>query len=865
MAFKTPPTESSVPETPDRLFRDLTRRRLPDVLPHQAELMRKYASEALEQPDVALQLPTGSGKTLVGLLIAEWRRRKFRERIVYLCPTKQLVHQVASEANDKYGLSVAAFVGNNREYAPGDKTDYQQAQKIAVTTYSSLFNTNPFFDTADVILVDDAHVSENYIAKQWTLQISRSNPAHEALHRALSNLLEPHLSATDVTRLRGVWDDIVDRTWVDKIPTPVLAAIETELVEIVDAHTAGTKLAFPWSSIRSHVLACQLYVSSNEILLRPLLPPTFSHAAFERAKQRIFMSATLGAGGDLERLTGRKEIFRIPAPAGWDTQGVGRRFFVFPEMSLKEDEVPALRASLMQRAGRSVVLVPSDAAADAITVEVATTVRFPVFRAEHIEESKASFVAQPNAVAVIANRYDGVDFAGNDCRLLFIDGLPKATNAQERFLMSRMGANVLYNERIQTRVIQAIGRCTRSLEDYSAVVVSGEELPDYLTDIRRRRYLHPELQAEISFGARQSRDATAADFIENFDLFFNNTEEWEQINHQIVDERRRTVQEQMPAVAELQASANFEVDYQTLMWRRDYEGAVDAAERVLGTLSSRDVRGYQALWHYLAGSAAHLAASSGLNIGMAPKSRQHFIEAHRCAPDISWLATFARKQNLVDASPSSDAHTAVLKQVERLAANLSRLGSSQDREYAKLEAAIMAGIRSAETFEQAQKELGNLLGFIAHKVEREGSPDPWWISGDQCIVFEDYVDTTAEKGELSVDKARQAASHPNWMRSNVKEAAGCSFLPVVVTPAVRMRRAAGPHVQGVFYWGFTDFVNFTDFALGVIRELRRDFAEAGDLVWQAKAASVLQERGLTLAAIVTVLAKHPIEQRMTSV
>lgn len=863
MAFKTPPTEATVPETPDRLFRDLTRRRLPDVLPHQAEIMRRYAAEALEHPDVALQLPTGSGKTLVGLLIAEWRRRKYRERIVYLCPTKQLVHQVVSEANEKYGLSVAGFVGSNREYSPNDKADYQQAQKIAVTTYSSLFNTHPYFDSADVIFVDDAHVSENYIAKQWTVQVSRTNAAHEALHRALSNLLEPHLSATDITRLRGVWDDIVDRTWVDKIPTPVLAEISNELIEIFDAYTPNTPLAFPWSSIRSHIAGCQLYVSSNEILLRPLLPPTYSHAAFDRAKQRIFMSATLGVGGDLERLTGRKDIHRIPAPEGWDTQGVGRRFFIFPEMSLQTEELPALRASLMARAGRSVVLVPSEAAANTAAVEIATSTGFPIFRVEDIEESKARFVTQPQAVAVIANRYDGVDFAGNDCRLLFIDGLPKATNAQERFLMSRMGANILYNERIQTRVIQAIGRCTRSLEDYSAVVVAGEELPDYLTDMRRRRYLHPELQAEISFGARQSRETDSANILENFDMFFRNTEDWERVNHQIVDERSRTQQEQLPAVAELQTSANFEVDYQIFMWRGDYEGAVDAAERVLGALGGRELRGYQALWHYLAGSAAHLGAIAG-SITMKPKARQHFMEAHRCAPDISWLARFARKQNLIESTTNSDAQTAVLIQVERLAANLARLGNTHDREYAKLEAAIMEGVRKHETFENAQKELGSLLGFVAHKVEREGSPDPWWISGGQCIVFEDYVNTT-DQGELNVDKARQAASHPNWIAANVLEAKGCKILAVVVTPAKKIRRAATPHVGELYFWSYDDFVRFTDHALRVIRELRRDFVEAGDLVWQARAATILHEQGLTLGSIVHALSQHPLAQRMTAV
>src|SRR5208282_1604692 len=147
---------------------------------------------------------------------------------------------------------------------------------------------------------------------------------------------------------------------------------------------------------------------------------------------------------------------------------------------------------------------------------------FPTFSAMDIEESKKPFVAKDKAVAVVANRYDGIDFPGKECRLLFIEGLPKATNLQERFLMVRMGANILFNERIQTRVLQAIGRCTRSLEDYSAVVVSGEEVPDYLADIKRRKYLHPELQAELSFGVEQSKGASAANLAENFGIFLDN-------------------------------------------------------------------------------------------------------------------------------------------------------------------------------------------------------------------------------------------------------------------------------------------------------------------------------------------------------
>lgn len=88
MAFKKSSSGSTVSDSPEKLFLDLPRRKIPDVMPHQSKIMHRYALEATDTPDVALQLPTGSGKTLVGLLIAEWRKRKFQERVVYLCPTR---------------------------------------------------------------------------------------------------------------------------------------------------------------------------------------------------------------------------------------------------------------------------------------------------------------------------------------------------------------------------------------------------------------------------------------------------------------------------------------------------------------------------------------------------------------------------------------------------------------------------------------------------------------------------------------------------------------------------------------------------------------------------------------------------------
>jgi predicted metal-dependent hydrolase len=93
MTFKSAAADTIVGESPNRMLRDLTRRRIPDILPHQAEIMRSYAKLPSELPDVALQLPTGSGKTLVGFLIAEWRRRKYRERVADPERVKALLHR----------------------------------------------------------------------------------------------------------------------------------------------------------------------------------------------------------------------------------------------------------------------------------------------------------------------------------------------------------------------------------------------------------------------------------------------------------------------------------------------------------------------------------------------------------------------------------------------------------------------------------------------------------------------------------------------------------------------------------------------------------------------------------------------------
>src|SRR5687767_7618753 len=132
------------PDTPEELYDRLTVTdpAIGALWRHQSHVLGRYYEEHRRSSDVALELPTGAGKTLVGLLIADWRRRVTRGPSAFLCPTRQLAHQ-AHEKAVGYGLPAVLLTGPGREWDAADETRGLTGQATIVSTYSHIFNTNP--------------------------------------------------------------------------------------------------------------------------------------------------------------------------------------------------------------------------------------------------------------------------------------------------------------------------------------------------------------------------------------------------------------------------------------------------------------------------------------------------------------------------------------------------------------------------------------------------------------------------------------------------------------------------------------------------------------------------------------------------
>ncbi len=528
--FKLGPRPTSLPSDPEAVFADLRPRdeAVKHLWSHQADILREYHKSHATAPDVALELPTGMGKTLVGLLLGEYHRRAFSERVAYLCLTRQLAKQVAKQAVS-YGLDVALLVGPQKNYPQQDFARYAGGDVVAITTYSAVFNTNPRLRDAHVLILDDAHAGGDYVADLWSLFISREVPVYHQVTELYGDAIPRSL----LMRLLSDDLDPRDRLDVYKVPTEVFSSRLGALTELLDARLEGDPV-HRWRMVRDHLPGTHLYVSWPGLLVRPLIPPTLRHDAFANAKHRVYMSATLGAGGELERLMGVEAIGRIPVPETWESQRTGRRFILFPSFSLESSEVDDLVRRVVGERDRTLLICPTRLQAEALVRSLKEAKAAAVLDSTAVEDTLAPFTEHEHAALVLAGRYDGIDLPDHSCRQLVLLGLPSALNLQERFYADKLRAHAVLRDRIRTRITQGVGRCTRNPRDYAAVVLCSTDLLDFCLRRENRQGMPRELQAEVRFGLDNSQADSVDDILERLAVFFAQDDSGPRLMHRFV-------------------------------------------------------------------------------------------------------------------------------------------------------------------------------------------------------------------------------------------------------------------------------------------------------------------------------------------
>lgn len=840
-------------KTPQEMYQDNRKKTINGPLDYQSKMIDSYMEKAFKSTvkDVALELPTGAGKTLIGLLIGEFRRRKLKEKVLYVCPNNQLVNQVVDKANNKYGIKAYGFTGRIKDYSQASKSAYNRADVIAVTNYSSLFIQDPFFNDADIIIFDDAHGAENYIASHWSLEIKREE--HKELFETLVECIRSDLDYTQLSYLNNNEDYISTISWVDKFPSIKFHSKREEIIDIIEARAnKDNKLIYAWSNIKEHLNSCNLFLSSGRLLIRPYIPPTLTHEPFRQAAQRIYMSATLGESGELERTIGVSNIIRLPIVDEWKQKSIGRRYFVFPDASFKPQEYKELFIEMNKKLPRSLLLVQDNKSVKTYSEFVQDNMDSEVFTIDSLEQDFSSFINSEDAIAILANRYDGIDMEGDKCHLLFINQLPTGTGLQEKFFSSKLAASVLFEERVRTKLIQAIGRCTRSSTDYAVVCIMGEDLLKVLTARKKIEKFPPEIRAELEFGY------TYSEGLENFesillsmDALINKTDDWDGAEEQILALREEYIKEadsdrHVSNVSNelLNECAKLEVKYQYALWKEDYETALNNVDRIVSKLNGKALMGYKSYWNYVGGYLAYLVYING-DESYYQIMKDYLDKAANNAINVSWFKKIIpnkaeAKENTLDFG--------LMDVVERIEEEIYKDGVKSSVKFEKRIERILTLLKSDDgnKFEQGHEELGKLLGYIVGNSDGHSTPDPYWIiNGDFCLVSEDKIYTGKNK-KILTKHVRQALTHEKWIRENVnmlnREA---TIETVFITTTKEYEENVDVFGAKIYLVLQEDFVNWAHKAIETYRKLRRSFTEPGDMIWRIQATKILEDDRMT--------------------
>src|SRR5262249_28268764 len=105
---------------------------------------------------------------------------------------------------------------------------------------------------------------------------------------------------------------------------------------------------------------------------------------------------------------------------------------------------------------------------------------------------------------VLANRYDGIDLAGNACRFLVMDNLPQGTSDYDLYRMNVV-ADSAVSSLLAQRIEQGIGRGTRGGGDYCAVVLVGSKLVGWIGRKSNLAFLTASTRVQLAMGQEMSQ------------------------------------------------------------------------------------------------------------------------------------------------------------------------------------------------------------------------------------------------------------------------------------------------------------------------------------------------------------------------
>ncbi len=766
------------PTDPIKLYDTLDREADKGPLrPAQLAVLGDWFAKHQADRDVIVKLHTGQGKTLIGLLMLQSRLNGGHGPVVYLCPNNYLVEQTREQAR-QFGIRTCTSDGDLPE-------DFLDSRSIFVTSVQKLFNGLTKFGLrkhsviVDTILMDDAHACSDTIRNQCRIHIPREEQAYSVLKTLFAAELEQ--------QGMGTYADIENEKRDAFLPVPYWTWIsrEAEVAGILSKHADRKSIKFAWPLLKDILKHSQCNISGNAIEIEPYIAPLNAFGSYDKAKHRIFMSATVTDDAFLVKgLQLSPKTIAGPLTYAKETWS-GEKMVLLPSLIHEDLDQAAIVAKFAPpRSKRSygcVVLTPSFA------------------KAEHWQKCGAIIADGDNIgdviqalkngecekTVVLANRYDGIDLPDKTCRILIFDSKPYSESLADLYQEHCRPNSAATLMRTVRSVEQGMGRSVRGEKDYSVVVVAGSDLVRLLRDKTSRRFLSSQMSTQIEIGleitdmAKHDNDEGTEPwkaFVDLANKCLKRDEDWKAFYAEQME--KVTISGADPKILEVYAA---ELQAEQTYIDGDYAGASKILQKLVdGGGLETDEKGWylqeQARYNYI----ANRVESNSLQIA-------------------------AHKRNRLLLKPPTGVTVTRLSVVSQGRTERVRKWVSDHASYDDLNVNVTDILgrlvfgAKAEKFEAALNELCRALGFVGERPDsewKEGPDNLWALDDSQYILFECKSEVDITRAEVNKREAEQMNRSSAWFD---KHYMGMKVKRLIIHPAGKIESAAAftHEVEGV--------------------------------------------------------------------